>query len=41
MSSDFGTEYYYRYAQSLRASGNEKKQIKSLQLSKIASDDRE
>jgi hypothetical protein len=31
MSSDFGTEYYYRYAQSLRASGNnEKKQIKSL-----------
>jgi hypothetical protein len=28
MSSDFGTEY--RYAQSLRASGNNEKQIKSL-----------
>jgi outer membrane protein OmpA-like peptidoglycan-associated protein/tetratricopeptide (TPR) repeat protein len=40
MSSDFGTEYYYRYAQSLRASGNNEKANQILtQLSKISSED--
>ena len=40
MSSDFGTEYYYRYAQSLRSIGNNEKANDILEkLSKIASDD--
>jgi outer membrane protein OmpA-like peptidoglycan-associated protein/tetratricopeptide (TPR) repeat protein len=40
MSSNVGTEYYYRYAQSLRSSGNNEKANQILEkLSKIASND--